>query len=165
MLDADKSGGAVVDLQIHDIDYVSQILGLPIAITANGLVKGGGINAVYSQLIYPSKILVFVEASWLMPKSFPFRTYFKMTFEGAVLEMDSWRPEGQYMKIFPIEGDAYFPELKLVNPYHSEIEYFANQLSRGLAFDEVPLEESVRSLHLCLASEQSCQLGTRIAIE
>lgn len=165
MLKPDVSGGAVIDMQIHDIDFVCQLLGKPSAISTKGQCVDDGVNAAFSQLIYPNGIAVNVECSMLMPSSFPFRMYFKIQFEGAVAEMDFWREKGERLKVFPEDGEGYYPELDSCNPYRAEIEYFARQVSSGGGFDEVPLEESIRSLSLCLASEEAFWKQDVVVIE
>ena len=128
MLDPDTGGGAVIDFQIHDMDFVLQLLGIPIAINATGRLYAGAYNSVFNRLIYPSGIPVMIESSFLMPPSYPFRMYFRIDFEQASLEMDFWRPVHQRLKVFPLSGDAFCPDISVGNAYRREIEYFATQL-------------------------------------
>ena len=45
--DPEKSGGGVLDLHIHDEDYIAYLIGSPKSVDANGVKgQGGGINAV-----------------------------------------------------------------------------------------------------------------------
>lgn len=164
IMQAAQGGGAVIDLQIHDMDFILQILGRPETIRAVGRVAQGGINAVYSRLEYPQAIPVAVEASFLMPSSYPFRMFFKIEFEQAVAEMDFWRPKGQRMKLFPHRGAAVFPVPDAANAYRDEIDYFARQMICGEGFDRVPLDESILALELCLASETACQTGQPVIL-
>lgn len=164
MLDARKGGGCAVDLQIHDLDFVYQLLGKPREIRAVGRKFQGTINAAVNQLVYPEPIPVTVEASSLMPPSYPFRMFFKIEFEQAVAEMDFWRPKGQRLKLFPAQGEAFFPTLELKDAYREEIDYFARQILTGAPFAEVPLEDSILALELCLASEQAGLTGQPVVL-
>jgi hypothetical protein len=116
-------------------------------------------------LIYPANIPVHLEASMLMPKSFPFRMYFKIEFEQAIAEMDFWRPKEQRLKIYPDEGEAYFPEIEHRSAFQAEIEYFAGQIIQNQPFHESPLEEAIDAVNLCLLSEKSCKQGKVVIVE
>ncbi len=156
MLLPEAGGGAVIDLQIHDMDFVLQLLGKPQSIQAVGRLHKGAVNAVYNRLVYSKGIPVWTEASFLMPESYPFRMFFKIEIEKAILEMDCWRSKGERLKVFPQKGQSYFPVLPKNDAYREEIDYFAKRLLDGEKFSNVPLEESILALKLCLASEKSC---------
>ncbi|MBN1435465.1 MAG: Gfo/Idh/MocA family oxidoreductase [Sedimentisphaerales bacterium] len=157
LMDETKSGGAAIDLQIHDMDFVLQLLGTPRSLTAWGRDQTGGVNALVTKLDYDNGIPVFLETSFLMPASYPFRMFFKVEFEEATFEMDFWRPKGQRLKIYPVDGDV--KEVCVTDDaYCDEIDYFAKQLAAGKPFDAVPLDESIRALELCCASVESCRV-------
>jgi predicted dehydrogenase len=159
MLKREFSGGAVLDMQIHDMDFVLQMLGRPRAVQAWGTERDGTFNSVQSRLIYPSGIPVRIEASMIMPPSYPFRMYFSIELDGAVLEMDFWRAKGERLMIYPQDGEAFSPEPDERDAYADEIDYFARQVKAGKPFDLVALDESILALEMCLASEQSCLTG------
>lgn len=104
------------------------------------------------------------QASYLMPHSHPFRMYFSIETEEAVAEMDSWRPVGGRLRVFPKRGKAFCPKLAPVDAYGAEIGYFARCLLSGRPFDRVPLEESIGALEMCLASARSCRTGRAVAL-
>lgn len=155
-----ESGGTAIDLQIHDMDFLLQLLGRPRAISAAGRVVGGSVNYVYNRLLYPSSgVPATVESSSLMPESYPFRMFFSIEFERAIMEMDFWRPKGRRLRVFPRKGPAFCPKLPKLDPYGAEVDYFARCLRSGRPFERCPLEESVAALRMCLASEKSCLTG------
>jgi len=151
--------GAVVDLQIHDMDFVLQLLGKPRAIQAQGIRHDGAFNMVASRLEYSSGTIADIKASYLMPPSYPFRMAFTVEFEQGVIEMDSWRPKGERLRIYPAQGKAFCPKLDRANAYGAEIDYFARRLRDGKPFARVPLSESIAALDMCLASKRSCAAG------
>ncbi len=164
MLKREFSGGAVLDMQIHDMDFVLQMLGKPQAVQAWGAERDGAFNSVHSRLIYPSGIPVRIEASMIMPPSYPFRMYFNIELDGAVLEMDFWRPKGRRLMIYPQDGEAFSPEPEERDAYADEIDYFAVQVKAGKPFDMVALDESILALEICLASEQSFLTGKPVKL-
>jgi predicted dehydrogenase len=165
MLNPALSGGAVIDMQVHDMDFVCQLLGRPSAIDTRGRICQGGVNHVYSRLIYPQNLPVYLETSMIMPQSFPFRMYFKIDFEQAAVEMDFWRPKGQRLKVFSQDAQAYSPDLELHNAYQAEIEYFAGQVLKQQSFDESPLDEALDAVRLCLLSEKSYREGKPVDVQ
>lgn len=156
MLNDKTGGGAVIDLQVHDMDFVLQICGKPQAIMAHGIESKGGINTVYNNLYYLDDINVTVESCFVMPPSYPFRMYYQIVYDKAVIDFDFWRPAGEQVRVFPEGGQEFCPELVPQEVYRVEISYFAQQIINNKEFDRVPLNESIYALQMCLASRQSC---------
>ena len=155
--------GAGLDLQVHDMDFILQLLGNPAAIQASGTDWGGAVNAVRNRLVYPGGISAITEASYLMPESYPFRMAFTLEFEKAVLEMDSWRPKGERLSVHPIRGTSFFPVLSDDNAYGAEIDYFARRIKAGKPFTRVPIDGVIDVLRMCRASIKSCRTGRSVA--
>lgn len=154
-------GGAVLDLQIHDIDFIYQMLGKPDSIDSIGRSFDGTVNSIHNKLIYSSGISVFNEASFAMPQSYPFRMYFQIEFEKAVMEMDFWRPKSEKLKIFPENGNSFTPALSGKNAYTEEIIYFAENILANKNFDLVPLDESIQVLEICLKSKEILEYNNK----
>lgn len=165
MMLPDIGGGAAIDLQIHDMDFVLQLMGAPIKIDSVGRIEKGAVNAVFNRLIYSNAVPVTIEASYLMPLSYPFRMYFKIDCEEATLEMDFWRSKEERLKIYPKDGNAYVPEFAHLDDYGEEIRYFAEKLLSGENFEAVPLDDSITALKMCLASEKSCMQNKTVELE
>lgn len=161
MTKSDVGGGAVLDLQIHDIDFILQLAGMPESVQATGRVFNGTINSVQNKFFYSSGISVISEASFMMPQSYPFRMYFRIEFENAVMEMDFWQPKHQRLKVFPSDGEMFIPDLPGKDAYGEEIAYFAEQLQKGNDFDRIPIREAIQSVELCLKSQKSCEQSER----
>ncbi len=154
----ERGGGAGIDLQIHDVDFVLALLGPPLSIQAAGQVSGGVVMSVVNRLDYASGVPVTTEASYTMPAAYPFRMYFQIEFERAVLEMDFWRPKGERLRVFPADGGAAgapVPDAAR-NAYGEEIRYFAERLLDGQPFRRCPLDASIEALGWCLASQRAC---------
>ena len=162
MMDEKMSGGAVVDLQIHDMDFVFQLLGKPDRIIAMGASREGAVNEVWNTLEYPNPLPVRIYASFAMPPSYPFRMFFSLRLEHAVLEMDFLRPKNKRLIIYPDSGEPYHPEIATKDAYAAQLDYFAGRIIADEPFAECPIEESITALEMCLASKQSCRSGTPV---
>jgi len=76
--DPSLSGGALLDLHIHDLDYIYSLFGKPQSVYAAGVASPTGAwDYVVSSLDYGNKRAV-AEASFMMPKGFPFQMAFKL---------------------------------------------------------------------------------------
>lgn len=163
MLREPESGGAVLDLQVHDLDFVLQILGPPELVCATGSEQAGGINTVLSRLRYADDRVAHTEASFVMPRSYPFRMTFSVTCDRAVLDMDSWRDPGDRLRVFPSHGRPFTPRLPTSDAYGAQIDYFCRKIRSRRSFARAPLNAALNALTLCEASSLSCRRRAPVA--
>ncbi len=163
MMRPDGGGGAVIDLQIHDLDFILNLLGAPKTISSKGAVTNGAVNTVYNTLDYDNGAAVWSEGSMIAPVSYPFRMWYKIVCSDAVLEFDFWRPKGERLMVCPVNGDKFHPELPKHDAYGEEISYFARQILDNAPFDLCPLASSVTALEMCYASNESVRSGAPVA--
>jgi UDP-N-acetylglucosamine 3-dehydrogenase len=94
--DPARSGGAVIDMQIHDIDFFCWLFGRPVSVFAQGLRSpDGGINHVLTLLDYPEGQRAFVEASFMMPGN-PLDIQFHVLGDQASIEY-AYKPESMLL--------------------------------------------------------------------
>jgi len=141
MLDDWKSGGAALDLQIHDADFALYLFGKPDKIKSfvhHGCCKYSGI---VSELKYRD-LAVMTEGSWDYPPSFPFEMSYIASFEKATVLFSSLYG----LKVCPVEGDSFVPELKKacmvqseaggnisdLGGYYNELYYFIDCINKGI---------------------------------
>jgi predicted dehydrogenase len=75
------SGGAILDLLIHDIDMVLKLFGQPIAVSA---VSDGDIDTINGVLHYPGGLKVQIQGGWYAP-DVPFSAGFQIAGDDAAL--------------------------------------------------------------------------------
>ncbi len=81
-LDGDRSGGAALDLHIHDADFVQYCFGMPRAVTSVGYAKiTNQPDHLVTHYHYADFPLVMAEGSWCMHDGFPFSMGFTVNFE------------------------------------------------------------------------------------
>jgi UDP-N-acetylglucosamine 3-dehydrogenase len=84
--DPEATGGAVLDLQIHDLDMMNWLFGPPRRVSASGATgQDGGWDHVIAQIDYEA-VRACVEASFMMPQDFPFTAGLRVTCEKGVIE-------------------------------------------------------------------------------
>ncbi len=90
MGDAARSGGAVFDLLIHDVDYCISLFGKPEAVSARGFRDEAlRIDWMRAELYYANSGPVTIDGGWFAPSEYPFRAEFTIMAEQGTLEYRS----------------------------------------------------------------------------
>lgn len=85
----ERSRGAVLDLHIHDTDYVLSLFGTPKAVSSTGTRDAGGLNHIFTAYHYDSGVAVVAEGGWNYPAQWGFQMAFQAVFENGTVEFDS----------------------------------------------------------------------------
>ena len=174
--DMKKSGGAVLDLSIHDVDFLIWSFKQPVTrvfakaerfnhrdITAHDFTlinmrfEGGGI--------------AFVEGSFALPRQFPFTMRIELDGTKGMLQLDNQTPvptklyTEETSKGFAPETLHWNPTLHPLplDPFYREIKHFVDCIVE----DRRPLtdaEESRKCLEVCLAALDSAKEGTPVKL-
>ncbi len=153
--DGRRSGGALLDLHVHDTDFVNWLLGCPTAVSTRGVDGGSGaIDCAATHYHYPAGPVVMAETSWNYGGGFNMAIC--ATFEQATLEM-GYR-SGDTLLLRPGQP-AETLALPNTDAYAAEIAYFLDAVRQNRE-PEVCRPESTRdSLRIALAEEQSALAG------
>src|SRR5580698_8667637 len=85
----DDSGGALLDLHIHDTDFVQFCFGRPRGVFSTGTTRySGAIDHVATAYQFASGVPVIAEGSWLMAESYGFKMEYTANFEQATADFD-----------------------------------------------------------------------------
>lgn len=87
--DPERSGGALVDLHIHDADFISWCFGRPSSVMTGGSMDH--VTTVYRFNGPGGPGHVVAEGAWDLARSFGFRMRFTVVFEGATVDFDIGR--------------------------------------------------------------------------
>ena len=147
LLDETKSGGATLDLHVHDTDFVNYLLGAPDRISANGVdLPGEGISQINVLYTYKNGPSVSIDGGWLHSAKFPFRMGFRMELEKASLEFNCMI-DGD-LHVYTEAGEHLTPELLPGDGYSREHEYFLNCVMEGKPAEEASAESAITSIAL-----------------
>ncbi|MBR0242028.1 MAG: Gfo/Idh/MocA family oxidoreductase, partial [Kiritimatiellae bacterium] len=165
-MDGAKSGGALLDLHVHDADQVNCFFGLPksvVAYGAAGIVSKGGVDHVVAAYDYGDGTLVMAEGGWAVAKGTPFEMSFTIVCEKATLKLDA---SGYH--IYPVKGKAITPKLNVkAGPtgWHQELSYFVNCVAKGAKPDKFQTMDSVEAtMRLIFAEEKSARTGKAVRL-
>ena len=145
-MDGALSGGALLDLHVHDVDEVNYFFGVPRSITAagaKGIVSKGGVDHVVAVYDYRDGTLVTAEGGWAAAKGTPFEMSFTIVCEKATLKLDA---SGYH--IYPVKGKPITPKCDVkAGPtgWHQELAYFVRCVRDGVAPVKYQTLESVEN--------------------
>jgi len=139
--DARLSGGAVLDLHVHDTDFILYALGAPKAIHSVGAGSPKMVDYIHTNYAYPS-MAVSAEGGWNLPPAFPFEMSFRAVFEKGTLFYSSLNAPLTFYGAKGKKKSVKVPRTKAkakgaggnisdLGGYYNEIKYFANCVSRG----------------------------------
>jgi UDP-N-acetylglucosamine 3-dehydrogenase len=158
----------ILNLMLHDIDYVYWLLGKPSAVTSRGLVNpSGGWNQVSIALEYPGANAV-VEGCGIMPASFPFSTGLRVVGTDGAVDLNWYwggdKPVSE-VKLYPHEGSAKTLFVQDYDPYAAECRYFVDCLQGKSDASLLSIETACQSLNIAVAAKVSLeQNGQRITL-
>lgn len=159
-----ESGGALLDLHIHDTDFVQFLFGCPRRVFSKGLSRfSGAVDHVLTQYEVESGAVVSAEGSWLMAEGFGFHMGYTVHFEKATADYDVNRgaealrmyEEGSGARVEPVVGE---------DGYVGELAHFVECASAGRPTTVVTAEDGARAVAICEAEEKSVQLGEPVAV-
>lgn len=155
-----QSGGALLDLHIHDTDFVQFCFGRPKSVFSSGLSKfSGAIDHVVTQYQYESGVLVSAEGSWLVTPGGGFNMAYTVHFEDAMVDYDFARGS-EALKLF--EAGKKKPQiLKCKGPdgYVRELQHMIQSIQNGHAPSIVTARDGQSAVEICAAEERSVQTG------
>jgi len=162
-MDGQTSGGALLDLHVHDVDEVNYFFGKPKKVTAFGanVVSKGAIDHVFAFYDYGDGRLVSTEGGWEQAKGATFEMSFTIVCEKATLKLDA---SGYH--IFPAKGKAIAPKVDVkAGPtgWHQELAYFVDCVCKGVKPTKYQTIDSVaETMSMVFAEEKS--IKTRKAV-
>ncbi len=162
--DVSKSGGAMLDLHIHDADYITSVLGMPTAVfsQAGHIAPGGAkVDHVTTQYLY-GDVIVIAEGGWAMPPTYQFEMAFEALGENGCLKFSTSATPA--LKFMPFEGEPYTPEFRATTGYQQELEYFAECIANNTAPARVPAFAAREAVRLVMAEKQSAESGQVVAL-
>ena len=159
-----KSGGAIMDLHIHDSDYVQYLFGMPKTVRTFGI-RGPSneFDHVITNYIYDDDKVISAEGGWIMAADFGFEMSFNIILEKATIVFDSTRKPA--FRLCPVEGEPFTPEVEKEDGYSREIEHFIRSVQGEKVSEVLTPKQSLDSIRLVLAEKESAQKTKEVAIQ
>ncbi|MFB6173842.1 MAG: Gfo/Idh/MocA family protein [Halobacteriales archaeon] len=166
--DPERSGGVLLDLGVHDIDYLRWVLGdVERVFTRRAGWSGDGESEVALSLLrFGSGAVGHVEAWWVEGPAVPFTTALEVAGDEGLIEHAN--DEVQPLRRFDADGvhvprDPVGDDLPLRRDgYRRQLEHFLECAEDGTE-PAVPVGEGLRSMQVALAAIESAERGAPVA--
>lgn len=158
--DYTKSGGPIVDLIIHDFDFLLWLFGPVRRVFAKTVPNQVGFDHALVTLRFKNGLIAHVEGSWSQPKGTPFSTSYEVAGTKGLYEYSKDRTPPLIVRTE--QGDQRaksVPRSPLaVDPYAAQLSAFFNAIAEE---QEVPVsgEVAIAALEVALAARQSAETG------
>jgi predicted dehydrogenase len=152
--DGAKNGGAIVDLHIHDADYVRFCLGDPSSVSSSGVIgRTGAIDHVTTIYHHPGKRRhVVAEGGWDQHDGFAYRMRYVAVFERATADYELSSSE---RLLLCRDGRAEPVELEKSNGYEGEVRHIVRAIAEGARQTDVTLADALTVIELIDAERRS----------
>lgn len=166
----EKSGGALFDLHIHDIDFISYLLGEAEFVYAVGTKnKYGAWDHIMTTLLFKNNRKAFVEASHRMPNGYPFTMSFRAqavqgTMEYRVAAGENIEHIGDQQFVYYNHETKTSIDLVNGDAFQNELSYFIHCIETNQENHVIPLEDVFYTLKLLKSIEISLETGEKIRI-
>jgi predicted dehydrogenase len=160
----EQSGGALLDLHIHDTDFVQFCFGRPRAVFSSGFTHySGAIDHVVTQYKVESGATVSAEGTWVMTEGFGFNMEYTVVFEKATADYNLKRgadalqlfEHGQPVRTVHCEGG---------DGYVGELSHMIDSITSGKPPTIVTARDGQSAVDICEAEERSIQTGQVVTL-
>lgn len=160
-MDFKRSGGAALDLHVHDVDYINSVFGRPTAVQSEAIHRISGFDCMQTRYFYDNTdAIIRATGDWSMPISYGFKPSVFAQFEDALIVNT---PTGYI--IYPNEGE----EIKIDNDpsysgYNAEMALFVDCIIAGKPNVKVLPESTAQSIEIVFAEMKSADTKERVEL-
>lgn len=154
--DPERSGGAVTDLHIHDIDIIRYLFGEPESVSSRASSSFCAYDTIHTSLFYGGTPITAI-ADWTRV-GMPFDATSYVNFEKATVKFD-----GANLTVYPKDsGEAEVVPLENLCGYQGEISYFCDVVAGKIKNTKNPAKSAATSIRLVEHIKQSADENGRI---
>lgn len=155
-------GGALLDLHIHDTDFVNFLFGRPKAVLSRGVINAAdAVDHVVTQYFYSGGPVVHAEGNWLWPDGF--NMSYTLNCERATIDFDMSRG-AKALRVHETGKKTRTIKLKNTDGYREEIIHFVSCVAKGVKPSIVTPQDGLVALEICAAEEKSVRTGAIIKL-
>jgi predicted dehydrogenase len=160
------SGGAILDLHLHDADFVQFVFGAPAAVSSRGYSKtSGAIDHVHTHYLYEGEgapSLVTAEGTWALAAPYEFRMQYTVNFAEATAVYDLMSPT--LLNLYR-NGQKEAVAVDGRMGYEIEIAYFLDCIARGERPSTVTMQDAANAVKLIEAEAKSVATGKPVRVK
>lgn len=161
--DEKKSGSVVMDLHVHDLDFLRCLLGEPDSFSSRATAFASGmVNQIITCYQFGS-VFATAEGTWNVSPAVPFEASYRACFEEATIV---WQSRAEHpLAVYQKDGTTQYPALRPeyavedtsaginisnLGPYYAELKYFIECVEQNRPIARAPLCEAIGSVRLAL---------------
>ncbi|MGM0366653.1 MAG: Gfo/Idh/MocA family protein [Actinomycetota bacterium] len=163
------SGGAAVDLHIHDLDYLIWLFGRPKLVSAQGVynpenIEHGGLVHIVTNMEFGSGVAASAEGGWAFKGAFPFTMVFRILCTEGTIE---WvfragknieqRVQAAKVTVYRPDGSTEELEVDKTDAYQLECGYFVDCTHNQKPVEKATFSDGRLALELALAAVDSAK--------
>ncbi len=164
IVNPELSGGALLDLHIHDVDFIIWLLGMPPAVfSVCAALQSGGpkVEHVVTQYLYDDLVCI-AEGGWDLPPDYPFEMAYEVSAENGCLKFStSLDPT---LTFYPTDGEPYTPEFEPTTGYVKEMAYFCQCIENNQQPDLVMPFSAREAVRVIMAEGESINSGQIVQV-
>jgi len=158
-----RSGGAIMDLHIHDADFIQHLFGLPLAVRSQATTgPSGGFDYVATQYIYKAPKIVVAEGGFVMSPDFKFEMSFIISLEKATIVYDCTRIPA--FCVYLAKGGHIIPKINKGDGWSNEIAHFVKKISGKKIPQIITPHDSLNAVKIVLAEKRSAETKKEVRI-
>lgn len=158
-----RSGGAVLDLHIHDTDTILWFFGRPSKVSSHGSVTAdGGVNYIWTRYHYDSDAVITSDGGWLA-RGTPFAMGATLAFETATVVYHS--ASKPTLAVYRADGTKEEPPVIKANGYQEELRYFIQCVAGNAAPTRCTVQDAAATLAVATAEIKSVKAGRAISVK
>ncbi len=165
--DAELSGGALLDLHIHDVDMIRMMFGMPKAVstTAASYLTKGGYDLLSTNFMFEDGLFVNATCDWFTSANRHDTRVIRVNFDDGYVHLDRSPDRNVFMAVSRDGVETDLSDKIAFDSYYEEIKYFASLIREGRELDYNFPEESIDSVKIVMAEMESADNdGARVAL-
>jgi predicted dehydrogenase len=159
-----ESGGALLDLHIHDSDFIQFCFGRPQAVFSSGCTRfSGAIDHIATTYQVDCGAVVTAEGSWIMSGAYPFSMAYTVNFENATADFDISRG-AEALRIYQDGSEVETIALGDGDGYTGELAHMIESIRNGTPPATVTAADGLSAVEICEAEERSVRDGRLVTL-
>jgi predicted dehydrogenase len=162
--DPSKTGGPVVDLHIHDTDFIHYLLGQPAAVWSTGVVSpGGGVDYLVTEYQYPGQNLcITAQSGAVAMKGIEFEHGYDVYFERGMLKHNS--STTPKVELYTEDGGKTELAPRITDGFAEQLRTAIQGIASGQLPDAISAQSARNSLATVLAEAESVKTGQPVTL-
>lgn len=162
--DPSKTGGPVVDLHIHDTDFVHYLMGQPAAVWSTGTVSpSGGVDYLVTEYQYPGQnVCITAQSGAIATKGIEFEHGYDVYFERAMLKHNS--STTAKVEVYTEDGEKHELTPRISDGFAHQLRTAVEGIESGTLPDAISATSARNSLATVLAEAESVKTGKPINV-